>query len=363
MFYRKLILGNNVFVPTTRHEEVVLLLLLAEAMASKHVPLNQTPDFDSHRNATMDNAKGIFNLMTLACATTGHYKVISDMFERSLRFSPKEDHVWSQFALAMACEGRMKRSLVILSEVAQQRPDDASVCLLAARMCYERLDLLSEGVSWAQRALDTEQKHPQDLLARCHLYLGIGLYLQCHESETRHQVLELSQSAAKHLLQAADLDPGDHLAMFYLGIHYASQRQLTEAHTAAKTALQLQPEHLPSLQLGVLVLSARGEDDEALRMCDQGLSEYPDNLGLLAVKARLEEKVMGGETALVTAKKMLYLLRDIGESGGSSNGGNGGDSGIGTHLGVDVSDSRSVVAANHWDALSDKDSVSLQVRS
>ena len=29
--------------------QVVLLLLLAEAMASKHVPLNQTPEYDTHR--------------------------------------------------------------------------------------------------------------------------------------------------------------------------------------------------------------------------------------------------------------------------------------------------------------------------
>jgi len=352
--------GSNVFVPNSRHEEVVLLLLLAESMASKHVPLNQTPDFDSHRNATMDTAKGIFNLMTLACATTGHYKVISDMFERSLRFSPKDDHVWSQFALAMACEGRFKRSLVILSEVAQQRPSDSSVCLLAARTCYERLDLLAEGVEWAQRALDTELAHPQDLLSRCHLYLGIGLYLQSHETETRDTRVSLSQAAAKHLLQAAELDPGDHLANFYLGIHYASQRQLNEAHNAAKSALQLQPEHLPSLNLGILTLSARGEDEEALRMCEQALTEYPDNLTLLAVKARLEERIHGGEQALATAKNMLYLLRDMGDGSGS---GNGGDSGIGTHLGVDISDSRSVVAANHWDALSDKDSVSLQAHS
>ena len=40
-----------------------------------------------------------------------------------------------------------------------------------------------------------------------------------------------------------------------------------------------------------------------------------------------------------------------------------GDSGIGTHLGGDVCDNRSIVATSysHWDTMSDKDSVSLQV--
>merc|ERR1719260_584534 len=131
------------------------------------------------------NATAVFNLMSLACARSGHYKIVTDMFERSLRFSPKEDHVWSSFALSLACEGKYLRSLVVLQEVAEQRPLDASICLLAARLCYEKLDLLSEGVVWAEKALAREEAVPQDLRARCHLYLGIGLYLQSHEVETR----------------------------------------------------------------------------------------------------------------------------------------------------------------------------------
>jgi hypothetical protein len=34
-------------------------------MASKHVPLNQTPEYDSHRTNTMTAANTVFNLMTL----------------------------------------------------------------------------------------------------------------------------------------------------------------------------------------------------------------------------------------------------------------------------------------------------------
>jgi len=352
--------GNNLYVPSNKQEEIVLLLLLAEAMASKHVPLNQTPEYDTHRKATMGNATTVFNLMTIASARTGNYKVVVDMFERSLRFSPKEDHVWSQFALAMACEGRFLRALVVLQEVAQQRPTDASTCLMAARLCYEKLDLLSEGVVWAEKALAREEAVPQDLRSRCHLYLGIGHYLQSHEVETREATVNLGVSALKHLQHAADLDPGDHLAQFYLGLHLAAQRRLVEAHTAARTALQLQPDHLPSLHLATLVLSARGEMDESLRLCQNALEEYPDNLVLLALRARLEEKMVGGEQALNTAREMFNLLRDFGENQTGS-----GDSGIGTHLGADVGDNRSIVATSysHWDTLSDKDSVSLQAHS
>ena len=73
--------------------------------------------------------------------------------------------------------------------------------------------------------------------------------------------------------------------------------------------------------LAVLVLSARGEEEEALRLCDHALTEYPDNLVLMNVKARLEEKVQGGEKALETARAMLHHLRDLGEAGGGGGGG------------------------------------------
>jgi len=339
-----------------------MLLLLAEVMASKHVPLNQNPEFDSHRANTMSCAASVFNLMTLTCARTGHYKVVTEMFERSLRFSPKERHVWSQFSLALACEGKFLRSLVVLHEVANQKPLDAAVCLLAARLCFEKLDLLTEGISWAEKALAREEKEPQDLRARCHLYLGVGHYLQSHEVETRDRTVDLTTSAFKHLGLAVDLDPGDHLAQFYLGLHLASQRRMSEAHTAAHRALQLQPDHLPSLHLAILVLSARqGEgEEEALKLCQHSLSEYPDNLVLLALRARLEERIVGGDEALGTAREMFNLLRDIGENQVGS-----ADSGIGTHLGGDVCDNRSIVAPSysHWDTMSDKDSVSLQAHS
>ena len=152
-------------------------------------------------------------------------------------------------------------------QVAEQRPDDASTCLLAARLCYEKLDLLSEGIAWAEQALAREESVPQDLRARCHLYLGVGRfvqsminfnhhslhqspppldrYLQSYEVETREQRVGLCSSAGSHLVLAGDVDPGDHLAQFYLGLHLATQRRLPEAHAAAQRALLLQPDHLP----------------------------------------------------------------------------------------------------------------------
>ena len=66
----------------------------------------------------MISATAVFNLMSLACARSGHYKVVTsssvktfkykrsqvvtDMFERSLRFCPKVSYQWTQETIVKA---------------------------------------------------------------------------------------------------------------------------------------------------------------------------------------------------------------------------------------------------------------------
>ncbi len=64
-------------------------------------------------------------------------------------------------------------------------------------------------------------------------------------------------------------DPGDHLTEFYLAFHYAQTRDVARATQRVRRALVLQPEHLPSLHLMALLLTAKGELTEALEVADQ----------------------------------------------------------------------------------------------
>jgi len=64
-------------------------------------------------------------------------------------------------------------------------------------------------------------------------------------------------------------------------------------------ALNLRVEHVPSLHLLVLLLSAQNNDDEALQLVEAALDEYPDNLNLLYVKARVELQSRGGEVRFI----------------------------------------------------------------
>lgn len=78
-----------------------------------------------------------------------------------------------------------------------------------------------------------------------------------------------------------------------------------------KIALNLHAEHVPSLHLLTLLLSAHKQYAEALSLVRTTLDEYPDNLNLLYVKAHLELHSVGGEEALATVKHMLFLWKNL----------------------------------------------------
>ncbi|PNF24650.1 hypothetical protein B7P43_G18222 [Cryptotermes secundus] len=78
-----------------------------------------------------------------------------------------------------------------------------------------------------------------------------------------------------------------------------------------KMALNLRAEHVPSLHLLILLLSAQKQHAEALQLVEAALEEYPDNLNLLYVKAHIELQSQGGESALFTAKRMLALWKTL----------------------------------------------------
>ena len=89
------------------------------------------------------------------------------------------------------------------------------------------------------------------------------------------------------------------MAEYYLALQYAYGYQVTEAISHVKMALNLRVEHVPSLHLLVLLLSAQKHDAEALQLVEAALDEYPDNLNLLYVKAHVELQSQGGEVRFI----------------------------------------------------------------
>lgn len=90
------------------------------------------------------------------------------------------------------------------------------------------------------------------------------------------------------LFRAQLLDSNDHLVYYYLSFYYACLAKVPEAMAKVRQALTLNPEHTPSLQLAILLLSAQKKMNEAKDLLESSLEDFPEHIGLLFIRARIE---------------------------------------------------------------------------
>ncbi|KAG8235328.1 hypothetical protein J437_LFUL003611 [Ladona fulva] len=367
--------GLNLFVPRNENEEIILLLLISEAMAVRDAVLSQSPEFREARVHAYDNATAVYDLLAITLVRWGLSHLLNESFERALKFSFEEPHVWMQRALCLVSSGKYALALPVLSQVSRLLPTSPLPCLLAARLCYEHLNRVSEGVEWSRKALSHEQSNPSGLLARCHLHLGIGLHLLAQSTYLKRERQTLANQAIDCFRRAEQSDPGDHLPQHYLALCLATFggladgasrcTNLAEAGQRVRAALSLRSEHHASLQLLALLLSAEGSHDEALELVNASLEKYPTSLNLLYVRAALEAFTGRHEVAIMTAKEMLLLWRslykDEMQEGNSGPDGEDGGRNCSEQRSSDTPN-RSVFQLYSAD-ISDKDSSSLHAHS
>jgi len=60
-----------------------------------------------------------------------------------MKFSHEEAHIWTQYALCLISMGRYMHAYEVLKVVARLSLQKVMPCLLAARLCYEQLNVVS----------------------------------------------------------------------------------------------------------------------------------------------------------------------------------------------------------------------------
>lgn len=339
------------FSPRNQHEEIILLLLVAEALAVRDTVLSQSPEFRAARAHAMGNATAVYDLLTLAAVRWGLVYLLNESFEKALKFSFAEAHVWRQYGLSLMSAGKHTHASRVLLESSKISPTDSFACLMNARLCYESLGLFQEGLEFSKQALQNEQK--SDKISRAQLYVGIGYQQLAILSNMKSERERYEKLAYDAFEKAVQNDNNDHLAEYYLATQCALMNNISEALIHSRCALSLRTEHAPSLHLFALLLTASKRPREALEVVENALNEFPDNLNLLHVKAHLQLHLQDAETSLVTVQKMLNVWREVYESqtGGSDN-----------NEMEKQSDTKSIVQV-HISQMSDKDSNSVYATS
>ncbi|CAH1173832.1 unnamed protein product [Phaedon cochleariae] len=301
----------NQFIPRNQCEETILLLLVAESMAVRNTVLSQSPEFRDIRLSAYQDAVMVYDLLTVATVRWGQISLLQESLERALKFTFEESHLWKQHALSLLAINRYEHALAVLKEVIRLEKNDPSNCLLAAKLCYEHLNLAVEGTNFSMEARERAFTSPSGLIGRSHMYIGIGYHLQAEAVQLRREKDILRQTALDNFRTSVELEPNDHLCRYYLGLQLAICGHISEAQQHIRIGLDIHPEHSSTLHLLVLLLTAERQHKSALLVVENALEEYPDCLNLMYVKAYLELHEKGGEKALVTAKQMLELWKNL----------------------------------------------------
>lgn len=303
--------ARNQFIPKNQNEETLLLLLISEALANRDAVLSQSPEFRIARVHALGNATAVYDLLTLATVRWGQVEFLHDSFEKALKFAFGEQHVWRQYALSLISLAKHAHALNALKESCKLSPNDTVQLLMSARLCYEHLGLIHEGLHYSNEALRKETK---GLRSRAQLYVGIGLQQIATSANLKTESDQYNRMAQEAFERAVQLDSNDHLSEYYLACQHAINYNIPEALTHIRMALTLRAEHAHSLHLFALLLTANHRPNEALRIIEDALDEFPDNLNLLYVRAHLELHLKSVESALNTLQKMIMIWRELYES-------------------------------------------------
>ncbi|XP_037397744.1 tetratricopeptide repeat protein 7B isoform X2 [Pygocentrus nattereri] len=300
--------GENLFCPQENTEEALLLLLISESMANRDAVLSRIPEHNADRVISLQSASVVYDLLTIALGRRGQYEMLSECLERAMKFAFEEFHLWYQLALSLMAAGKSARAVKVLKECIRLKPDDATIPLLAVKLCIGNLHWLEEGERFAKMVVDMEDKAPE-FRAKGHLALGLVYSLKATDASLRGLQEEYQRKALGAFQRAQSLSPTDHLAAFYLALQLAVSRQIPEALGYVRQALQLQGDDVHSLHLLALLLSAQKHYHDALNIIEMALSEYPENFMLLFTKVKLETLCRGPEEALLTCKHMLQIWK------------------------------------------------------
>ncbi|XP_023575422.1 tetratricopeptide repeat protein 7B isoform X1 [Octodon degus] len=300
--------GENIFCPQENTEEALLLLLISESMANRDAVLSRIPEHKSDRLISLQSASVVYDLLTIALGRRGQYEMLSECLERAMKFAFEEFHLWYQFALSLMAAGKSARAVKVLKECIRLKPDDATIPLLAAKLCMGSLHWLEEAEKFAKAVVDVGEK-TSEFKAKGYLALGLTYSLQATDASLRGMQEVLQRKALLAFQRAHSLSPTDHQAAFYLALQLAISRQIPEALGYVRQALQLQGDDANSLHLLALLLSAQKHYHDALNIIDMALSEYPENFILLFSKVKLESLCRGPDEALLTCKHMLQIWK------------------------------------------------------
>lgn len=334
----------NQFIPSTCTEEMLLCLLVGEAMAARDAVLSQSPEFAPARTHSLLLATALCDLLVMAAVRWGLLCLILESLERAMKFSFGEKHVWRQRSLAMAAaanndltnnsynnigsspcktsspshkswSGVRAHSVVLHYKTLAE--DDAAVRLVGATNCYN-INYIEEGIELAEEALLIEEKNEGDLLARAYMQVAVGYQMKAQKTNSRIDKDAANEKSLKLLTKSVQLDDNDYLSLYYLALQYMYMGMYGEAMEWCKASLSARSCWGGTLKMLTCLWSTRGptagihtDHAENGALCAALLSRecYPGAVWPLTALLTAGSDCQNSQHALAAGRELLALLR------------------------------------------------------
>ncbi|KAI1721349.1 tetratricopeptide repeat protein 7B [Ditylenchus destructor] len=318
---------TNYFAPRSRFEEIILLLLISEIIASQMVRVSRgetlKPDgaeqvFEKHSDKTIsfNNLKMVHNLLVLVLSNLRQYRLLASIYERSMDFATSDRQMWFQFGLSLICDNRFPRALKILEHCqtinADRNASKEDLILehmFAARLQIEQIGDVNAALTAATKAVTLALD--SWLAGRCYLLFAFALSMKA-QSETCFEVrTSMINDSITSYEKAIELDPHDEIAHFFCALEYSLARNLAVAQERCQRSLEINYENPSAIMLMALLLTAKKDYKRALELVIKSLVDFPSHYGLLVLRLKLEAKYGLVEEALQTAKNLLNFWRKM----------------------------------------------------
>uniref|UniRef100_A0AC35TRV3 TTC7_N domain-containing protein n=1 Tax=Rhabditophanes sp. KR3021 TaxID=114890 RepID=A0AC35TRV3_9BILA len=306
------------FCPNNNTEEILLLLFIAEALASKDVVLSRAEDCAARRESSLKNVTVVHSFITLILSSLGQYGVLCKVFERAMKFANNDSHIWLQFVLTLMSNGSYMRATKVLRQLIDTLESDENnknnqtsmmKYLFLAKLELDSSMEVDHAIYASNKAFEAARGTWMEARASLVYAISYSSKLQTIMSfDERKKVLAKSIAMFD---RSIDLDPKDDMAYFLSALNYANARDLEMAQKRCNQALELNAENPWNIMLLALLLTANKDFNGALSVITEALEEFPSNYGLLVLRLKLEMKCERVQEAMGTSKNLLQFWKNL----------------------------------------------------
>lgn len=288
------------FVPQNNIEEAILLLMILLKKISLQ-KIEWDPSILDHLSYALSISGG---LKTLACK-------VEELLPRTI--DPQE--MYLILALCYYGGGDDFTALNLLRKLLSSTEDHNCVpgLLLASKVCAERPNCASEGIIYAQRAIESLQQRCSQLLGFANWVLGLTLTAHSRTILTDSERVKIHSDVLKSFESAGKLTKmSDTNVIYHLCLENAEQRKLDVAVHYANRLLKLEGgSTLKGWTLLARVLSAQKRFPDAETFINVALEHSGkwDHGELLRTKAKLQIAQGQVKNAIESYTQLLAIIQ------------------------------------------------------